>query len=185
MKSKFAKATIAAGLVAGAAVLTFVGKPSQHIAPEYLYPNPQYTTGLAETLTASDLTKSYGGQTYSQSHRLVTDATKNLVRQEYATTTEVVKTGEVDHFYPLCAGGSNDPRNLWLQPGHLYWNGQDFGFHTKDKLETYVCAQIKAGKLDPKVAFAGITGDWVKFYLQIFPQGTAAGIPDDSESPVE
>jgi len=70
-----------------------------------------------------------------------------------------IKHGELDHFYPLCAGGSNDIKNLWFQPVDNEWNGKNFGFHEKDKLETLVCAQIKAKKMDPKDAFDRIRKD--------------------------
>jgi hypothetical protein len=76
-----------------------------------------------------------------------------------------IDNGEVDHFQPLCAGGSNDIKNLWYQPVTNDFNGEDFGFHAKDKLEAYVCSQIKAGKMDPNDAYKRITDDWVKFYM--------------------
>jgi hypothetical protein len=76
-----------------------------------------------------------------------------------------IRHGEVDHFYPLCAGGSNGIHNLWFQRADNQWNGEDFGYHAKDKLESWVCVQIKAGKLDLKEAYQRITADWVKFYL--------------------
>jgi hypothetical protein len=150
-----------------------VSSVPQHVAPDNLYPNPILTTGVADTLSLTDLDKSYNGQTYSQAHRNVPDSEKNQVKQEYGNPTGQI---EIDHFYPLCAGGSNDIKNLWAQPAVNVWNGQDFGFHAKDKLETYVCAQIKAGKLDSKVAYQKITSDWVAYYLQIFPQGPVKGI---------
>ena len=57
--------------------------------------------------------------------------------------------GEVDHFIPLCAGGSNDPANLWYQPAHNEWKGANFGFREKDKLESDVCRKIKNGSMTP------------------------------------
>jgi hypothetical protein len=36
------------------------------------------------------------------------------VIQELSSSHE--RPGEIDHFYPLCAGGSNDITNLWFQP---------------------------------------------------------------------
>jgi hypothetical protein len=78
-----------------------------------------------------------------------------------------LKQGEVDHFYPLCAGGSNDIKNLWDQPAENEWNGENFGFHEKDKLKTYVCTQIVAGKMKPKDVFNRIMKDWVKFYVDV------------------
>jgi hypothetical protein len=148
-----------------------------HVGPPQLYPDPTKTPGLAETLKALDLTKRYtsncpGGKascTYSQAHRDVPESVHTQVYDEYSVpaSDRNIKFGEVDHFYPLCAGGSNDIKNLWDQPAENEWNGQNFGYHEKDKLETYVCEQIKAGKMTPIDAFNRITNDWVKFYLDV------------------
>lgn len=140
----------------------------QHVGPAYLYPDVTLTPGLADTLNAEDLTRSYNGKTYSQAHRNVPESEKQQVLTEYHFTIKP-KTGtvEIDHFYPLCAGGSNDIKNLWPQPAVNAWNGNDFGFHAKDKLEAYTCVEIKAGRLDPQDAFQRMTTDWVKFYLDL------------------
>jgi uncharacterized protein YgiM (DUF1202 family) len=147
----------------------------QHVGPANLYPNPNMTHGLAATLSVDALKKTYTDNcpdskpscTYSQDHRKVPASVHKQVYDEYNVPSDQrnFKDGEVDHFYPLCAGGSNDISNLWYQPAIADWNGKDFGYHTKDKLEAYICVQIKAGKLDPKEAFDRMTKDWVKFYL--------------------
>jgi uncharacterized protein YgiM (DUF1202 family) len=152
-----------------------VATNAQHVGPANLYPDPSMTPGLAATLSVDDLTKTYTDNcpnsktscTYSQDHRNVPASVHKKVYDEYNVPADQrnIKDGEVDHFYPLCAGGSNDISNLWYQPAIGDWNGKDFGYHTKDKLEAFICVQIKAGKLDPKEAFDRITGDWVKFYL--------------------
>src|SRR5882762_1025916 len=152
-----------------------VATNAQHVGPSSLYPDPNMTPGLAATLTVDDLTKSYTDNcpgsktscTYSQDHRNVPASVHKKVYDEYNVPPDQrnIKDGEVDHFYPLCAGGSNDISNLWYQPAIGDWNGKDFGYHTKDKLEAFICVQIKAGKLDPKEAFDRMTKDWVKFYL--------------------
>lgn len=85
------------------------------------------------------------------------------------------KSGEVDHFDPLCNGGSHDIKNLWYQPAKNMWNGKNFGYHEKDSLESWVCAQVKAGKLDPEEAFTRMTSDWVKFYMDINPKQVKFG----------
>jgi uncharacterized protein YgiM (DUF1202 family) len=148
---------------------------AQHVGPANLYPDHNMTPGLAATLSVDDLTKTYTDKcpdakpscTYSQDHRNVPTSVHKKVYDEYDVPPERrnIRDGEVDHFYPLCAGGSNDISNLWYQPAIGDWNGKDFGYHTKDKLETYICVQIKARKLDPKEAFDRITKDWVEFYL--------------------
>ena len=152
-----------------------VAANAQHVGPANLYPDQSMTPGLAATVSVADLTKTYTDNcpnskpscTYSQDHRNVPGSVHAKVYDEYNVPQDQrnIKDGEVDHFYPLCAGGSNDISNLWYQPAVGDWNGKDFGYHTKDKLETYICVQIKAGKLDPKEAYDRITKDWVEFYL--------------------
>jgi hypothetical protein len=141
---------------------------SNHIAPDALYPNPKLTQGKADTLNIQDLLKSYNGQTYSQFHRSVNTAEHKQVYDEYQVNPQArnIQFGEVDHFYPLCAGGSNDISNLWYQPLTLNWNGQNFGFKTKDKLETYICQQIKAQKITPQDAYNCIVSDWISCFLK-------------------
>lgn len=146
-----------------------------HVGPANLYPDASMTPGLADTLSRDELTKTYTDNcpahkttcTYSQDHRNVPAVVHTKVYDEYKVpqTERNGKSGEVDHFYPLCAGGSNDIKNLWYQPASNDWNGEHFGYHEKDKLEAYICAQIKDGKLDPQDAYDRITKDWVEFYL--------------------
>src|SRR6185437_10749088 len=148
---------------------------AEHIRPASLYPDSMMTPGLAATLIVDDLAKGYtencpGSKpscTYSQAHRNVPESVHKKVYDEYNVPQEQrnIKSGEVDHFYPLCAGGSNDISNLWYQPAINEWNGKEFGYHEKDKLETLVCVQIKDGKLDLHEAYDRITKDWVEFYL--------------------
>jgi hypothetical protein len=145
------------------------------VGPAKLYPDTTLTTGVSATLNAADLTKRYtvgctAGKTdctYSDSHRNVSDAVHKQVYDEYKVPTAKrnINNGEVDHLYPMCAGGSNDIKNLWYQPAVNMWKGKNFGYHEKDHLETWVCSQIKDHKLEPKEAYDRITKDWVAFYL--------------------
>jgi hypothetical protein len=81
------------------------------------------------------------------------------VCKEYPDSCKVVH--EIDHFCPLALGGTNDIKNLWAKPEQNLWNGQDFGFHTKDKLETLLAARMKSGKITPKDTQAYIIEDWI------------------------
>ena len=49
------------------------------------------------------------------------------------------KNYEFDHLIPLCAGGSNDSRNIWPQPLDEA--------HEKDKVEDEVCQKMRAGEM--------------------------------------
>ena len=53
---------------------------------------------------------------------------------------------KIDHFYPLCAGGSNETNNLWPQHQSVY-------VHT-DLLEQETCNKMAAGRLKQKDAIA-------------------------------
>jgi uncharacterized protein YraI len=155
-----------------------VNNSSKHVGPARLYPALTKTPGCAATLDVDDLTRAWtencpSGKetcTYSQSHRSVSSAERTAVYSAYDVPANKrnIENGEVDHFYPLCAGGSNSAGNLWYQPIDNGWNGKNFGFKEKDKLEAWICKQIKAHKLDPEDAFNRITADWVRFYIEQF-----------------
>ena len=148
----------------------------KHIGPPELYPDPIKTPGCAATLDVDDLTRAWtencpSGQdscTYSKAHRKVSQAERTSIYDSYDVlpAKRNIKNGEIDHFYPLCAGGANSTSNLWYQPIDNPWNGTNFGYKEKDELEAWICRQIKAHKLDPQEAFDRITKDWVKFYME-------------------
>lgn len=130
---------------------------SVKLGAEYsMYPDPKLTPGKFETLKREDLTRLYNGKTYSQSHRSVNDAQRRAVLREYGIDPSKFH-GEIDHLYPLCAGGSNDISNLWPETAYM----------AKDKLEAELCRRIKAGKVDPAEAFAKITKDWYAYYSEL------------------
>ena len=94
------------------------------VAPKALYPKPSLTRGKAATLNASELSRLWPcprnihklSCSYSQAHRDVPATVKRRVYAEYGVDPRSHMPGEIDHFFPLCAGGSNDITNLWFQP---------------------------------------------------------------------
>ena len=172
----------------GGAVSSTAAKPapSFRVGPDYLYPNPQLTPGKADTMSVTDLLRTYTDNcpkgkktcTYSQDHRKIPARERTAVYNEYNVpqNQRSIKSGEVDHLYPLCAGGSNDILNLWYQPATNMWAGKNYGFHQKDDLEIYICTRIKAGKLSPQSAFTCIAADWVACYLKYNPPHRDFGV---------
>jgi hypothetical protein len=158
-----------------------LGQPAANrVAPDNLYPDASLTPGKADTVSVADLTDTYECPTsigkdtctYSQSHRNVSTSKRKKIYDAYnvAPNKRNGKSGEIDHFDPLCNGGSNDAENLWFQPIKNMWNGKNFGYKEKDDLEAWVCRQVKAGSLAPKVAFQRITSDWVGYYMEVNPK---------------
>jgi hypothetical protein len=54
------------------------------------------------------------------------------------------KSFKIDHFFPLCAGGSNDKENLWPQHSSVY--------AITDPLEPELCAKMAQGVLKQQEA---------------------------------
>lgn len=62
----------------------------------------------------------------------------------YRTRSMKRQAFKIDHYIPLCAGGSNDSRNLWPQHESVY--------EITDKLEALICEKMAAGRLRQKDA---------------------------------
>lgn len=81
--------------------------------------------------------------------RDVSTGTKGGIFQKYdqlgfRTRTMKRQAFKIDHYIPLCAGGSNDVKNLWPQHESIY--------QITDKLEALICEKMAAGRLKQKDA---------------------------------
>lgn len=104
-------------------------------------PNPQLTPGkLCDKPTAYRYPEHIA---YCQ--RDVTTDTKDILIQQYDQQLgyQIEKMNradfKIDHFIPLCAGGSNETSNLWPQHKSVY--------EITDPVEPLICAKMSAGKL--------------------------------------
>lgn len=84
--------------------------------------------------------------------RNVSTETKKQVMQEYdrrfgfRTTQMARRLFKIDHYIPLCMGGSNVASNLWPQHESVYV--------ITDPLEEALCTKMAEGKLRQKQAIA-------------------------------
>jgi hypothetical protein len=104
-------------------------------------PNPQLTPGkLCNTPTAFRYTEHI-----AYCERDVTFETKEFLIKQYDQQLgyhiENLERGDfkIDHYIPLCVGGSNDISNLWPQHKSVY--------EITDPVEPLVCKKMLAGKL--------------------------------------
>ncbi len=163
MKSwhKHAIGIATAALITGGAVASMVALTPSHIGTDYLYPDSTLTPGVIATQDLTELQSKSSCGTYSACHRKTTEAMKQLVKSEYATST----CGEIDHLLPLSLGGADDVKNLSCQPLHNSWNGVDYGYKTKDAIEEYLYIQtIVKGSISIKDAQSCLLSDWVQCY---------------------
>jgi hypothetical protein len=126
------------------------------------YPDATKTPGAVyENITEKDVCE----PGYSKRVRNVPVLQKRSIYKSYGISyPQPAGTFEVDHFIPLSLGGSNDDKNLWLEPATPVP-----GFHEKDKVEFYLYNAIYAGKISIKDAQEGIRSDWYKIYQTLAP----------------
>lgn len=157
--------------IAGAVIM---GRPHQgRVGPAFLYPDPKETPCLIATSDFAELTANYNGKTYSQAHRKTSAKTKQRVCDAYPENCKASR--EIDHCIPIALGGADDLRNLWAEPEIQNWNGENWGFRRKDALESYMVAQMKAGKITPNEAQECFSDDWVKCYTEYMSDRLGSG----------
>ena len=122
------------------------------------FPDPIKTPGDTLNVTEAEVcTKGYAGRA-----RNVSAAQKKRIYKAYGMDKDKPPCPcEVDHFYNLSIGGSNDDKNLWPQPYSGKWNARQ-----KDKLEVYLWRQVCKGNLTLKEAQEKIRTNWIKAYQE-------------------
>ena len=98
---------------------------------------------------------------YTKTVRNVPEKKKREVFTRYGVVKTPSYKYEVDHFIPLCLGGSNDIKNLWPQPYQLTWSALK-----KDKLEWKLCRMICSGEISVEEAREAITENWIEGYIK-------------------
>jgi hypothetical protein len=123
-----------------------------------MYPNPLLTPGDVLTTDASVVCV----PGYAASVRDVPESEKNAVYAEYGVVRHTPAEAEVDHLVSLELGGSDDIRNLWVEPYE-----PRPGAHEKDKVENYLHREVCAGRMSLVEAQREIATDWYGIYVNI------------------
>lgn len=115
-------------------------------------PDPKLTPGVLCTEKDQNFSVLRYAEKIPYCNRNVSEDEKLKIAKEYGNIPKAKwKLYEFDHLIPLCAGGSDDIGNLWPQPISEA--------KEKDKVEDFVCAQMKAGKMTQAQAVQKIR-DW-------------------------
>ena len=115
-----------------------------------------YPTGPHDELTPGALCERPSEMRYAEGisycSRDVDSSTKRAVMEEYDRTlgyrtTQMQRSQfKIDHFIPLCMGGSNREENLWPQHKTIY--------EQTDPLEGLACEKMAKGRLQQREAVA-------------------------------
>lgn len=145
-----AVAVCAGAAVAGVHAVTDTDPPRaqcqvRHVATGVL-PDPSCTPGkaLPGVTEAEVCTPGWAAQ-----HR---DVPASVRRQVLASYGDPAKPYEVDHLISLELGGTNDPANLWPEPGPIP--------NPKDAVENRLHRLVCSGRLDLADAQKQVAADW-------------------------
>jgi hypothetical protein len=114
--------------------------PTEHRYPEQI----AYCERDVATQTKNDIFVAYRRLGYTLS---------SSTRQDY----------KIDHYIPLCMGGSNEVTNLWPQHITIY--------KQTDSLEQAICSKMSAGRMNQAAAVKMMKS--VKNNLRLLPQAYA------------
>ena len=147
--------------------------PQQHVGPPDIYPDAARTPGatnpqiiqqnIRQTICNPHWSTKSVRPEESYTHRLKIEQIA-----EYGYSDSRLKDYEEDHFIPLELGGSpTDPKNLWPEPFET--STPDGGAHAKDRVESYLHAEVCSGSLTLEQAQHEIAEDWYRVYQDSVP----------------
>jgi len=130
-----------------------------------MMPDPKLTPGATDPhVTQSNIGQTICKDGYTKTVRDVTQAEKNQVMRRYGLPLSDLKLVEIDHWYSLELGGSNDIANLWPQ---YYKTSTDtdsyLGAREKDVVETDLKRAVCSGAATLPAAQNAIRM-WVHLY---------------------
>jgi hypothetical protein len=147
--------------------------PQPHVGPPDIYPDPARTPGATNPqITQENIRQTICNPRWStKSVRPEESYTHRLkIEQiaEYGYSDSRLKDYEEDHFIPLELGGNpTDPKNLWPEPFET--SIPDGGAHAKDRVESYLHAEVCSGSLTLEQAQHEIAEDWYRVYQESVP----------------
>jgi len=134
----------------------------------YSIPDPACTPGAVNPTVTAAVLRAGTFRTPCERNTASSAAAKAKTYAEYgiahpAHNTGAGQTCELDHLVSLEIGGADTVDNIWPQcgPDGVALNARYF--KVKDKVENYLAAQVRAGKMTPEAAQHGIATDWTQY----------------------
>jgi hypothetical protein len=142
-------------ILPGLAGLTLLLCAANALASDPIVPDPRLTLGAVLTTDGAVICQ----PGYSKSVRHTSGRLKHEIYAEYGISRRDGKY-EIDHLIPLGIGGADIRENLWPESRETQpWNA-----NVKDRLESYLHAEICAGHINVAQAQREIAKDWVAAY---------------------
>jgi len=123
--------------------------------------------GINPSITAQMVTDS-GFKTLCVRNCQSSEAQKHVTYRWYGVQKPRSNSGqnqvcELDHLVPLELGGADGLGNIWPECGPDFTALNDRYFKIKDRVESYMAVEVKAGRIPLDAAQRGIASDWTQF----------------------
>lgn len=134
----------------------------------YLVPDPGCTPGGVNPSVTEEVLRSPAWRTRCLRNCQSSEAQKHVAYGWYGFRKAKGNSGEqqvceLDHLVPLELGGADGLGNIWPEcgPDGAVLDNRDFKI--KDRVESYLAEQVRAGRMPLATAQRGIAEDWMQF----------------------
>ncbi len=134
----------------------------------YPVPDPRCTPGGVNPSVTEEVLRNPAWRTRCLRNCESSEAGKHVAYGWYSIRKPKVNSGEqqvceLDHLVPLELGGADGLGNIWPEcgPDGVALNSRDF--KRKDRVESYLAEQVRAGRMPLATAQRGIAEDWTQF----------------------
>jgi hypothetical protein len=134
----------------------------------YPLPDPRCTPGGIEASVNVDTLRDPQWRTRCVRNCESSEEKKQTVYRWYGISRPKGNTGtnqicELDHLVPLELGGADGMANIWPECGPSDVLLEDRYFVIKNRVESYLANQVKAGRIQLSDAQRGIAEDWTQY----------------------
>lgn len=134
----------------------------------YPVPDPHCTPGGIDPTVTAEVLRNAGWRTGCIRNCSTSEAEKHVAYRWYGLHTPRKNFGEhqvceLDHLVPLELGGADGLGNVWPQCGPSHTVLKDRYFKVKDRVESYLADEVKAGRMSLETAQRGIASDWTQY----------------------
>lgn len=147
--------------------------PTQKIYPQGVL-IPQGIGEIDQNITQANIQKTICVKGYSSKVRPAEGYTQSVRKHLKAKPTDIL-----DHAISIELGGqAQSLNNLWLEPKHITYRGEDLGSLSKDQVENYLHQEVCHNNINLTEAQANLKV-WPEIYLKIKGKLGSADITSD------
>ena len=131
-------------------------------------PDPRCTPGGVNPALTVETLRGPSWRTRAIRNCATSESQKHIAYRWYGVHKPRVNSNEnqvceLDHLVPLELGGADDFGNIWPECGPDNVALRERYFKRKDRVENYLAAQVRSGRMSLDAAQRGIATDWTQY----------------------